>query len=98
MPNAKLSAKSNYDVSTLINGHLYWALIGATKYHVATIREAKVELQEPKVLESNSELELLVSCLSCDVHRTISERQGDWTVVNGIAFGHQKHQTHGSKV
>jgi hypothetical protein len=54
---------------------LYWALIGATQLlssdHVAPIKEAKVELQEHKVLENNLKLEFLVSHLSCDVRRTI---------------------------
>ncbi len=47
MPDATLSAKSNYDTNTLIHGHyLYQALIGATTFlssdHVYTIREANV--------------------------------------------------------
>lgn len=86
----------------MINGHLYWALIGATEFqlsdHVATIWEAKVELQEHMVLEFNSEIG--ASCLSSILRspQDYSERQGDWIVVDSIAFGHQPHQTQGSRV
>jgi hypothetical protein len=52
--------------------------------HVATIWEAKVELQEHMVLEFNSEIG--ASCLSSILRspQDYSERQGDWTVVNGL--------------
>jgi hypothetical protein len=64
---------------------------------VAPIKEAKVELQEHKVLENNLKLEFLVSSiLRCP--QDYSERQGDWIVVDSIAFGHQPHQTQGSRV
>jgi hypothetical protein len=75
LPEATSSSFSNYDSSTLINGHLFRALISTIQFqlkdHVSTIREAKVEIQERKLLENDTELELLASQLSCNDCRTM---------------------------
>jgi hypothetical protein len=65
LPEATSSSFLNYDSSTLINGHLFRALIGAIQFqskdHVSTIQEAKVEIQERKLLENDTKLEFLAS-------------------------------------
>jgi hypothetical protein len=61
MPDPTISAKLNYMVSTLIDGHLFNALIGVTRFrladHVATIQEVKIKLQAHKAARHDSELE-----------------------------------------
>jgi hypothetical protein len=50
---------------------------------VATIREAKVELQEHKLLTNDLALKQFVSQLPCDAHRTIlrGKETGQWLTV-----------------
>jgi hypothetical protein len=92
LPKATLSSFSNHNANTLINGHLlFGALIDAPQFrskdHVTTIQDAKVKVQERKLLENNTKLELLASLLSCDNRRTIlqGKETGQWLTVMPLA-------------